>query len=179
MSQPAVIKYWYFPRYISNPTGSWNIFLPKDAAEKHAVAEREAYIGKQHLQKDPANDLQAIVYATYEQGDTVQVNDLMTGEWFSVPIREWERTNWAMSLTRSRFRTVKATILMNADGSASVTSQVAHPTPQVTRKPRRSMLTVYVMNPDDEKKLKAMLPTLRQVVPTLDWDQTWELEDEN
>lgn len=37
---------------------------------------------------------------------------------------------------------------------------------------------VYVMNDEDAKKLDQHLETLRQTVPTLDWDQDWDKDEE-
>ncbi len=172
-------RFWYFPRYAHVPNGISNLTLTKQEAQKCAAAEREAYIDKKHFQKEPAVDLQAIVFATYEKDKHIQVNDLMTGEWFSVPVADWERMNWHMGNQRSRYRTVHASILMNGDGSMVITPQAAPAVHTATSKPRRSKVSVYVSNHQDEKKLLALLPNLRQMIPTLDWDTTWDLEDKN
>jgi hypothetical protein len=76
----------------------WTSGSPAQVSEAQAtrIAMQEAQAA------EPRANMQGIVFAWYEQDKTIHIRDLITNEWFAVPLFTWRNFPWARMLPASR-----------------------------------------------------------------------------
>ena len=99
--------YHVAPRYTVGEPGEVNESLARRLAEQEIVFAYRKMAKEGRLSVAQA-DLQGIVYCIFEHQGRMEVRDMLTGEWFSVPLAEWYGQNWHAREDRMKYRIVLA-----------------------------------------------------------------------
>lgn len=101
------IYYHVAPRFTAGSPAQVDLDTANRLVKEEISAAYRTMQAQDKCDVEPS-ELQGIVYATFERDGMVEVRDLITGEWFTVPYEDWYKQGWSQRSDRMKFRTTFA-----------------------------------------------------------------------